>query len=44
MIEDVAEKQTKSLQTLKIDQKLKSIGDLFSKDFLTTGARVGLKR
>ena len=33
-IEDVAAKQSKPLQTLKVDQELQSIGDLFSKDFL----------
>ena len=30
-IEHAAEKQTKYLQTLKTDQRLKSVGDLFSK-------------
>ena len=37
--EDVAETQTKALQTLNTDQQLKSINDLFSKDFLTTEAK-----
>ena len=33
-IEDVAKKQIKTLQIWKTDQQLKSISDLFSKDFL----------
>ena len=39
MIDDVTENQTKPLQTLNTDQQLKSIGDLFSKDFITTDAK-----
>ena len=34
IIEDVAKKQIKTLQTWNTDQQLKSISDLFSKDFL----------
>ena len=33
-IEDVAKKQIKTLQTWNTDQQLKSISDLFSKDFI----------
>ena len=39
MIDDVTENQTKPLQTLNTDQQLKWIGDLFSKDFITTDAK-----
>ena len=35
----MAEKRTKTSQTLNTDYQLKWFGDLFSKDFLTTEAR-----
>ena len=38
-IEDTTEKQNKALETLNIDQQLKSFSDLFSNDFSTTAAR-----
>ena len=37
-MENAAEKQTKSLQTLNTNKQLKWIGDLLSKDFLTAEA------
>ena len=44
MIEDVAGKQTKTLQTLNTDQQLRSVGDLFSKYFLYTEAEDELQK
>lgn len=38
-MENAAEKQAKSLQTLNTNKQLKSIGDLLSKDFLIAAAR-----
>ena len=41
-IED--KKQTKALQTLKADQQIKSISDLFSNDILTTESEDELEK
>ena len=42
--EDATEKQARALQTLNTDQKLKSIGDLFSKKILTAEAKDELEK
>ena len=41
-IEDAPKNQTKALQNLNADQQLKSIGNLFPKDFLTVGSKYQL--